>query len=302
LVLAACKSDVTTLSSHMTRLVKIGSSRFLRTSVVFCFLVSGLLLAASASIAAEQTIVLPPEQTIARAPVGIQAFHPGETLTYNVSWSSMFSAGTVTMTVERSKLPDEREVLRFVVQGRTKGLVDKVFPVNDAVQSVFDPMLMQSLSYSLRESYGRKKRLRVTEFDHANKTAVCRLNEDPPETLAIPDPVQDGLSLLYFLRTKEDLAIGRHMDIDVVDSGKNWTIEVSVLDREKVTTAAGKFDTIKIKTSPKDKGVFMKKGEVFLWLTDDDRKIPVRMKSTLKVGSFVFELADMKPGTHTIKQ
>jgi len=56
------------------------------------------------------------------------------------------------------------------------------------------------------------------------------------------------------LRTQEDLAIGRHMDIDVVDSCKNWTIEVSVLAREKVTTAAGKFDTIKIRTYPKDKG------------------------------------------------
>jgi hypothetical protein len=262
--------------------------------VVFCFLVHGLLLAAPASGAAEQTITPPP--------VGIQAFHPGETLTYDVSWSRMLSAGTVTMTVERSKLSDEREVLRFVVRGRTKGLLDKAFPVNDVVQSVFDPLLMQSISYSLRESYGKKKRLRVMEFDHAKKTVVCRLNEDLPETLAIPEPVQDGLSLLYFLRTKEDLAIGRHMDIDIVDSCKNWTIEVSVLAREKVTTAAGKFDTIKIRTYPKDKGAFMKKREVFLWFTDDDRKIPVLMKSTLKVGSFVFELADMKPGTHQSMQ
>ena len=274
--------------------VKIGSSRFLRTPVVFCFLIPGLLLGASASGAAEQTIATPP--------VGIQAFHPGETLTYNVSWSSVFSAGTVTMTVERSELPEGREGLRFVVRGRTQGLVDKVFPVNNAVQSVFDPQLMQSLSYSLKESYGKKRRLRVTEFDHANKTAVCRLNEDPPQTLTIPEPVQDGLSMLYFLRTTEDLVIGRQMELDVVDSGKNWTMEVSILAREKVATAAGEFDTIKIKTSPKYKGVFMGKGEVFLWLTDDDRKIPVLMKSKLSVGSFVFELTDMKPGTHKFKQ
>jgi hypothetical protein len=206
------------------------------------------------------------------------------------------------MTVERSKLPDEREVLRFVVRGRSQGLVDKVFPVNDTVQSVFDPQLMKSLSYSLSESYGKKKRLRVTEFDHANRTAVCRLNEDPPETLIIPDPVQDGLSLLYFLRAKEDLAIGRRMEIDVVDSGKIWTIEVSILAREKITTAAGDFDTIKIKTYPRHRGDSVKKREVFLWLTDDDRRIPVLMKSTLKVGSFVFELVDMQPGTHKVVQ
>jgi Protein of unknown function (DUF3108) len=266
----------------------------LRTSVVFCFILHGLLLGAASSGAAEQTIAPPP--------AGIRAFHPGETLTYNVSWSSVFSAGTVTMTVEMEKLPDEREVLRFVVRGRSHGLVEKVFPVSDTVQSVFDPLLMKSLSYSLRESYGKKKRLRVTEFDHANKTAVCRLNEDAPVTLTIPDPVQDGLSLLYFLRTKEDLETGRRMDIDVVDGGKNWTMEVTVLDREKVATAAGEFDTIKIRTNPAHKGDSGKKREVFLWLTDDDRKIPVLMKSTLKVGSFVFKLIDMKPGTRKSMQ
>jgi hypothetical protein len=214
----------------------------------------------------------------------------------------MISAGTATMTVETEKLPDGREILKFVVRGRSRGLVDKVFPVHDTVQSVFDPLLMQSLSYSLRESYGKRKRLRVTEFDHAKRTAVCRLNDDPAETLAIPDQVQDGLSLLYVLRTKEDLPVGRHLDIDVVDSCKNWTVEVAVLAREKVSTPAGEFHAVKVKTHPKYQGVFLNKGIVFLWLTDDDRKIPVLMKSKLKVGSFVFELTDMKPGTHTITQ
>jgi hypothetical protein len=65
-----------------------------------------------------------------------------------------------------------------------------------------------------------------------------------------------------------------------------------------VSTAAGKFATIKVRTSPKDTEGIVKKREVFLWLTDDGRKVPVRMKSTLKVGSFVFELIAMKPGSH----
>jgi hypothetical protein len=286
-----------------------------RTFVAFCVLVPGLLFAASAHWAAEQTIGPPAgteqtlaplpnrtQQTLAPPPGGIRAFHPGETLTYDVSWSGLFSAGTATMTVERSRLPDEREILRFVVRGRTQGLMDMVYPVNDTVQSVFDPLLMQSLSYSLRENYGKKRRLRVTEFDHARKTAVCRLNEGPPEILAVPDKVQDGLSLLFVLRTKDDLPVGRRMDIEVVDSGKNWTVEVAVLAREKVTTAAGEFDTIKIKTHPKYQGVYQNKGVVQLWLTDDGRKVPVLMKSTLKVGSFVFELTDMQPGAHRFMQ
>ena len=274
----------------MTLMVKISISRFVRMSLFFCLLVPGLVPAPSPSAAAEEAIV--PQ------PAGIQAFHPGETLTYNVSWSNVFSAGTVTMAVERAELPEGKEVFRFVVRGRTKGLVDKFFPVDDAIQSVFDPRLMQSLSYSLRESYGKKKRLRQTEFDHAQRTAVYKLNEDAAETVAIPEPVQDGLSMIYLLRTKEDLETGRHLEIDVLDSGKNWTIGITVLAREKVATPAGKFDAVKIRTNSKIRGVSTKKGEAFLWLTDDGRKVPVLMKSKLKVGSFVFELVEMKPGTH----
>jgi len=235
-------------------------------------------------------------QTLTPPPAGVRAFHPGETLTYDISWSGIFSSGTATMTVEAQRLPDGREVLRFMVQGRTVGLMDKIYPVSDTVQSVFDPQLMQSLSYSLRETYGSKKRLRVTEFDHGRKTAICRLDEDPPEVLAISDRVQDGLSLLYVLRTREDHPIGRRTDVEVVDSGKNWTIEVAVLAREQVRTPAGEFSTIKIRMHPKYKGVYQDKGIVYLWLTDDTQKVPVIMKSTLKVGSFVFELVDMQPG------
>jgi hypothetical protein len=203
------------------------------------------------------------------------------------------------MEVKDDTMPDGKAVIRFVVTGHSVGLVDKVFPVDDSVQSLFDPQLMQSLSYSLRESFGKKKRLRVVEFDHEQKKAVSRLNEDPPETLTIPDQVQDGLSALYYLRTREEFTIGKHIDIDVLDSGKIWSVEIYILSREKVTTPAGAFDTIKVKTYPKYQGTFQNKGEVFIWLTNDTRKIPVLMKSKLAFGSFVFTLVNMKTSDET---
>lgn len=275
----------------------IAFRRFFLTAAAFCAIVSGLLLAFSLYGTSETAMVPRTSSTpkkLAPPPAGIQAFHPGEVLTYEASWSKIISAGTVIMMVGTEELPDGREVLKFVVQGRTKGMVNRVFPVDDTVQSVFDPRLMQSLSYSLRESYGKRKRLRVIKFDHAKRTAVYRLNEDQPEIVDIPDPVQDGLSMLYAFRTRGELEIGKQLEIDVLDSGKNWTMEFFVLDREKIKTAAGDFDTIKIRASSREKGTDVKKGEVHLWLTDDDRKVPVLMKTRIKVGSFVFELVDME--------
>jgi hypothetical protein len=256
--------------------------------VALCSLVLGLTLVPGAF--SEE------ERTAASLPSPIRAFQPGETLTYAVSWSKIITAGTAVMEVKGERLSDGREVLRFIVMGRSTGLVDKLYRVNDTVQSVFDPLTMQSLSYSIKESYGKRKRRRELVFDRARTRAVSRLNDDPPETFDIPEQAQDVLSLLYYLRTREDFTIGNAMVIEVHDSGKNWSVEIHTLGREKVKTRAGEFPTIKIRTYPRHEGVFMNKGVVYIWLTDDSRKVPVLMKSTLKVGSFVFTLTDMKPG------
>jgi uncharacterized protein DUF3108 len=236
------------------------------------------------------------EKIIAPVPPSIQAFQPGEALTYDISWSNIVTAGTAVMEVKEETLPDGRQVLKFLVTGRSAGLVDKFFPVHDTVESIFDPSLRQSLSYSLQESFGKKKRRRDMIFDHVQNTVVSTLNNDPSETLSVPAGVQDGLSTLYYLRTMEDFTVGKVVTIDVLDSGKNWSVEVHTLGRETIKTPAGEFAAIKVKTYPKYEGVFLNKGEVFIWLTDDSRKVPLLMKSTLKFGSFVFTLMELKPG------
>ena len=247
----------------------------------------GLLIAPGAfSEEAQPDVSFPPQ---------ILAFQPGETLTYNVSWSNIITAGTATMEVKGDTMPDGKGVLDFLVTGHSTGLVGRFYPVTDIALSVFDPVTMQSLSYSLSEHYGKKERRRVVVFDHAQRTVISTLNNDPPATLDVPEGVQDALSSLYYLRTRDDLDPGKTVVIDVLDSDKNWAVEFQILGRERVKTPAGEFSTVKIRTYPKYEGVFLNKGEVFIWLTDDSRKVPVLMKSTLKVGAFVLTLTDMKP-------
>lgn len=260
--------------------------RRLGRSAALCFLALGLALVPHAVGAEEQSIVSPPPR--------IQAFKPGERLTYEISWSKIITAGTAVMEVKEERLPNGRTVLRFIATSRSVGAVDAIYPVNDIVQSVFDPRTMQSLSFDLNESHGRKKKRRTLTFDHEARTAVSTLNNEPPKTLTIPDQVQDALSSLYELRTREDFTIGKTHVIKVHDSGKTWSVEVHTLGREKVKTPAGEFDTIKVKTFPRYEGVFMNKGEIFLWLTDDKRKIPVLMKSTISIGAIMTTLTSMK--------
>jgi Protein of unknown function (DUF3108) len=233
-------------------------------------------------------------QTTAAIQSSIEALVPGEILTYNITWSNILTAGTATTEIKEGTRPDGKQVLLFTVTTHSAGLVDTFYRVNDRLESVFDPGIMQSLNFSLTEIHGKRKRNRELVFDHANKTVISTLNQDPAETLIIPDQVQDALSSLYYLRTRDEFIVGKPITILVHDSGKNWSVEVQTLGREKVTTPAGKFATIKVRTFPKYEGVFMNKGEIFIWLTDDSRKIPVLMKSTIAIGSIVSTLTKME--------
>ena len=260
--------------------------RTLRISIALCFLIlvtapiPGTLSAKDEATSNSQT--------------NIQAFQPGETLIYDISWSNILTAGTAIMEVKNHTLPDGKEVLQFIVTGHSIGLIDKLFKVYDAVQSVFDPKIMQSLTFNVDENYGKKKKRSALVFDHAQNTVTSKVNDDPPKKLIIPDHVQDLLSSFYYLQGGKDFGQDKTIVFEVYEGGKIWSVEVYTLGREILKTPAGEFSTIKIRTYPKYKGVFMHKGEVFIWLTDDSRKVPVLMKIKLAVGSFVFTLREVQ--------
>ncbi|MGC1456356.1 MAG: DUF3108 domain-containing protein [Nitrospirota bacterium] len=258
-----------------------------RTAAV-CSLALGFMLLPGTSGAEEQTAVAVHPR--------IEALQPGEILTYDITWSNIITAGTATTEIKEGTLPDGKKVLMFIVTTHSAGLVDTFYRVDDRLQSVFDPGIMQSLTFNLNENHGKRKRHRELVFDHVKNTVISTLNEDPPETFAIPDHTQDALSSLYYLRTRDDFIVGKPIIIQVHDSGKNWSVEVHTLGRERVTTPAGTFATIKVRTFPKYEGVFMNKGEIFIWLTDDSRKVPVLMKSTIAIGSIVSTLTKRETG------
>jgi len=222
-------------------------------------------------------------------------FNPGERLTYSISWSKLISAGTAVMEVKKEKADGVREVFRFISTARTIGMAESVYPVRDTVQSLFDLRTMESLSYSLDQSHGKRKKQRELVFDH-EAGEVSFTENGKKETIAITRQTQDALSSLYYLRTRRDLIVGTPIVFNIHDGGKNWSVEVHVLGRERLKTPIGEFNTIKVRTYPKYEGVFMHKGEIFIWLTDDDRKVPVLMKSTITIGSIVSTLTEMKLG------
>ena len=221
-------------------------------------------------------------------------FMPGEKLTYSISWSSVVDAGIAVMEVKDGPVVENKRTYSITSTTHSVGIVEAFYPVRDSVESIVDADDLSSLSFHLQEQHGKRKRKRSMTFNQETGTVVSRLNDDPPETQRVPPHVQDALSALYYMRTRSDFIPGAHVVVDVNDSGKTWAVEIHILGKEKITTPAGTFETIKVKTYPKYEGVFMHRGEIYIWITDDDRKIPVLMKSTISIGSIVATLTKME--------
>lgn len=222
-------------------------------------------------------------------------FEIGEKLTYEISWSNILQAGSAVMEVREAPRTDGRRAYHLVSKAASSGLVSKFYKVSDTVESVIDAEELCSLSFRLDQRHGKRKKKRDMLFDHDRGIAHV-FSDGKEENYTIPEDVQDALSALYYVRARPEFSVEKPIIVNVHEDGKTWSVEVQTLGREKIKTPLGKFNTIKLKTYPRYEGVFQNKGEIYIWLTDDERKIPVLMRSTISIGSIVSTLVDLRKG------
>ena len=224
------------------------------------------------------------------------AFSAGERLTYLISWSNIIDAGTAVLEVREEEKTGGKKVYRIVSTARSSGLVSKFYKVNDTIESIIDFEHLYSLYYRADQSHGKRIKKREMTFNQSEGTVVVVDADGKRDTYSTPPGILDPLSSLYYVRTRQDFIIGKPIVVDVHDDDKNWAVEVQTMGREKIKTSFGSFNTIKVKTYPRYEGVFQHKGEIYIWLTDDEHKVPVLMKSEISIGSVMATLVAMQAG------
>lgn len=80
---------------------------------------------------------------------------------------------------------------------------------------------------------------------------------------------------------------GKSVYIRLFDSKKVWNVEVKVLRKEKIERGSKEIDTIVIKPLMESEGIFYRKGDILIWLTDDSSRLPVMLRTKVLIGSVV---------------
>ncbi|MDZ7335479.1 MAG: DUF3108 domain-containing protein [candidate division KSB1 bacterium] len=216
------------------------------------------------------------------------AFTVGEKLTFVVRYGAIV-AGSATMAIPQVTKIRGREVYQIVTEARSSAFFSAFYRVQDRVESYVDRkgLFTWRFQKSLRE--GNYKADRLVEYDQIHGWAVTNQRD----SMRIPPCVQDVLSSFYYVRTQK-LEVGKSLFIDNHSDNKLYPMEVKVHKKERIKVRAGEFDCVVVEPILRASGLFKSKGRLIIWLTDDDRRIPIQMKSKIPVGYITAELREME--------
>jgi len=212
----------------------------------------------------------------------------GEYFQFSIDWNGL-NGGSSLMQVQNYIRVDGRRCYRIVTKAESNSFVSKFYKVRDRAESAVDAESLYSLRFVKRLREGGYKKDVDVRFDQAKNLA----NYDNGKTLEVAPRVHDVLSAFYYVRT-QPLPDGAVIVIPTHDNEKSYEMEVEVLKRERVEVPAGTFSCVVVEPKLKSEGIFKSKGSMQVWLTDDERRMPIQVRSKVPVGSISVRLTDYR--------
>ena len=220
----------------------------------------------------------------------------GEELKYGVYYAFV-KAGTAYIKNRGLTTVNGRPAYLLQTTAFSASVIDAFFKVRDVNYSWIDAETFYSLGYTQSVREGSYKRDEWLTFDYPRGLFYGEIQKkEAPRVISGPLSIQvlDMLSSLYFVRAQK-LQIGQDIVFDIINRERQYPLVVKVLGKETVKTKAGKFDCIVVEPQFRGEGIFVSKGKSLkVWLTDDEYKMPVKMKAEVFIGSVSAELLEYK--------
>ncbi len=233
-----------------------------------------------------------------RAPRGARGsipFRTGEVLTYELTWMGI-PVGKAEFIVARTTSWNGAPAWHFEMKASTNKYADAIYKVRDHMHAWVAPRMNRSLHHAKTQHEGSYHRDVVLTFDWRRKRAVYRNQWRPYPAKPLFANTYDPLGLLYGFRCQR-LDKAGNIQMSVTDGLKTIQAQVKVLGKETLTIAGQKIRTWHVVPEMKDVGGIFERSpgaRMDVWISADEFRIPVRLKSKVIVGSFVATLVDAK--------
>jgi hypothetical protein len=227
-----------------------------------------------------------PGQSHSASPAQPPPSEAKEKLTYGVEWR-LIHAGAVTV---------ERQPQSASMHLESAGIVSTLFRIQDVYNVSYEDSTCATSSVMESMEGERHHETRVTYDRSRNHAAFVERdlikNMVVKETgTDIPNCVADTLGAFAKLRSM-NVGVGQSAQIPVSDGRRSAQVKVTAMEREGIKTPAGAYQTIRYAADLMNGVIYTRKGDVFVWLTDDARRLPVqiRLRTSFPISTVTLQL------------
>jgi hypothetical protein len=228
------------------------------------------------------------DSTFAFRRVENQAFGVGERLVFDVNYG-LITAGEAIMQIPAYDSISGRKCYRVEFAVNSLPSFSWIYKVEDRYLTFIDVETIAPWRFEQHIREGSYRRDFVAEFDQVRRLAIT-----PDSVYQVPEYVHDIMSAFYYARTIDYSGFQPGQGVTLYNFYKDKSHELFVrfLGRQELEVEAGTFRTIVVEPLVTEGGLFKSEGRVVVWLTDDERKMPVRVNTKVIIGSIDSELRE----------
>ena len=214
-------------------------------------------------------------------------FKVGEVLNYKLRYG-FITAAEATIRVQNSDVKFEtKPIYHLIAEGRTAGSFNVFYKVRNRYDSYIDQKDLSPYLYTENIREANYRRSDKARFYQDQKKIVSNKG-----TFKGDGQTFDVISAYYFARSLDmsKLSQGATFSIDYFLDDGVTKLEVQYIGKERVNTSLGYFNCLKFSPGIQPGRIFRKDSKLYLWITDDGNRIPVKAQVEILVGSVTLEL------------
>lgn len=225
-----------------------------------------------------------------------EAYDVGEYFKFRIHYG-IVNAGYATLEVKDAVI-NNKKTFHVVGKGYTTGMSRFFFKVDDLYESYIDKETKNPYRFVRKINEGGYTKNQEGFFNQStNRILVKDYKHKKEKTIVIPKNTQDILSTFYYLRNFpniDKIKTGESVSIDMFFDDETTKFRMKFIGREDITTKFGVVSTMVFRPLVQSGRVFKEQESLTVWISDDDNKIPLRIKASLAVGSIKADLDQYK--------
>lgn len=232
----------------------------------------------------------------------VDPFKVGEEVVHEVSYFKV-KAGTLKLKVDPYAIVNNKKAYNFVTEINSSSVFSSFYSVDDRTEALVDFDTLSAITYTLHVKESGQLREGRSFFDYdkhvasywEKKYTKTKGHEEKKQEWELLPFSQNVFSAIFYMRVFQ-WKVGKEISFRVSHDNESIVFKGTAVREEVLDTDAGKFNAIVIKPQISVKGAFKPMGDIYVWLSNDERKYILRIESSIKIGTLVSEVVEIKSG------